>query len=344
MDIGSKIRQIRKENHMSQEQFAQEFHVTRQTVSNWENNKNYPDMETIRAISVKYQISFDTLLKDDIELLNEIDQTKKKAVIWKKKYMIALVVMILALGLCMILGYELNRKTKFGTNPEEWIEEVEYPLEKQDIADVIVECGFAERNWTINQNDTVRFEGEESASFTILSEHQHIRFGHVMGILSRKLGEERTLGLNIDSLDENVAILREECEEAIIFGTRLFGGYSSETRVAEAFMKEFDVEEAIQWEKEIEGNICQIRYDPDGYGCKLVISFLSDAELLKPRERVVSKEQEDILEFTPGYRIEGLGEELFYDGMPKLRTTIQCEYSESGAEQYEIGEIYLLEN
>ena len=51
---------------MSQEQFADLFHVTRQTVSNWENNRNYPDMFSLKQISDTFQVSFDMLLKDDL--------------------------------------------------------------------------------------------------------------------------------------------------------------------------------------------------------------------------------------------------------------------------------------
>ena len=39
MNIGSKIIEIRKKRNMTQEDFAKIFHVTRQTVSNWENQK-----------------------------------------------------------------------------------------------------------------------------------------------------------------------------------------------------------------------------------------------------------------------------------------------------------------
>ncbi len=63
---------------MSQEQFADLFHVTRQTVSNWENNRNYPDMFSLKQISDTFQVSFDMLLKDDLELMSTIDQTKRK--------------------------------------------------------------------------------------------------------------------------------------------------------------------------------------------------------------------------------------------------------------------------
>ena len=53
MQLGQTIQKIRKENHLTQEEFAEIFHVTRQTVSNWENEKSYPDLLTkcLRRIS-----------------------------------------------------------------------------------------------------------------------------------------------------------------------------------------------------------------------------------------------------------------------------------------------------
>ena len=47
MDIGSTIRTIRTNHGLSQDQMAELFHVTRQTVSNWENNRHYPDLSTL---------------------------------------------------------------------------------------------------------------------------------------------------------------------------------------------------------------------------------------------------------------------------------------------------------
>lgn len=79
MNIGDKIIEIRKREHLSQEQFAEMFHVTRQTVSNWENNRNYPDMDSLKQISNRFGISFDELLKEDDELISRIDKTRKKA-------------------------------------------------------------------------------------------------------------------------------------------------------------------------------------------------------------------------------------------------------------------------
>lgn len=78
MNIGEKINNLRKKNNLSQDQFANMFHVTRQTISNWENGKSYPDLEMILKISEAFQISVDELLKNDMVVVKKIDSEKKK--------------------------------------------------------------------------------------------------------------------------------------------------------------------------------------------------------------------------------------------------------------------------
>ena len=51
MNIGNQILNIRKEKQLTQEEFGRLFHVTRQTVSNWENGKSYPDLQVLIDIS-----------------------------------------------------------------------------------------------------------------------------------------------------------------------------------------------------------------------------------------------------------------------------------------------------
>lgn len=73
MEIGKQIQKIRKENNLSQEQFGKRFHVTRQTVSNWENEKSYPDLQTLISISDGFDISLDKLLKDTPKMVEDFD-------------------------------------------------------------------------------------------------------------------------------------------------------------------------------------------------------------------------------------------------------------------------------
>lgn len=73
MEIGKQIQKIRKENNLSQEQFGKRFHVTRQTVSNWENEKSYPDLQTLISISDGFHVSLDELLKDTPKMVEDFD-------------------------------------------------------------------------------------------------------------------------------------------------------------------------------------------------------------------------------------------------------------------------------
>lgn len=80
MQLGQTIQKIRKENHLTQEEFAKIFHVTRQRVSNWENEKSYPDLLTLVAISDNFHISLDKMLKEDIKMTEKLN----KEIHWAK--------------------------------------------------------------------------------------------------------------------------------------------------------------------------------------------------------------------------------------------------------------------
>lgn len=64
MDIGSKIREARLAAGLTQEQAAEALGVSRQTMSNWENNKTYPDIVSVIRMSDLYAVSLDSLLKE----------------------------------------------------------------------------------------------------------------------------------------------------------------------------------------------------------------------------------------------------------------------------------------
>ncbi|MBR1702597.1 MAG: helix-turn-helix transcriptional regulator [Lachnospiraceae bacterium] len=65
MDIGSKIKSARLEAELTQEQAAEALGVSRQTISNWENEKTYPDIVSVVKMSDLYHISLDHLLKEE---------------------------------------------------------------------------------------------------------------------------------------------------------------------------------------------------------------------------------------------------------------------------------------
>ena len=94
MNIGKAILSIRKEKKMSQEEFGRLFHVTRQTVSNWENEKSYPDLQTLVDMSNMFDISLDRLLKEDEQMVKSVSATFKDGIKWKKVKKIAVCILI----------------------------------------------------------------------------------------------------------------------------------------------------------------------------------------------------------------------------------------------------------
>ena len=76
MDIGKQIKKYRTEMKFSQEELSEKIFVSRQTISNWENNKNYPDVKSLLLLSSLFNVSLDILIKGDLEEMKE--QIKKE--------------------------------------------------------------------------------------------------------------------------------------------------------------------------------------------------------------------------------------------------------------------------
>ena len=75
MDIGSKLKNARNEANFTQEQIAEKLGVSRQTISNWENGKSYPDIINVIKLSDIYSITLDALLKEDENMIKHLDDT-----------------------------------------------------------------------------------------------------------------------------------------------------------------------------------------------------------------------------------------------------------------------------
>lgn len=71
MELGKEIKKYRGELGLSQEMLAEKIFVSRQTVSNWENDKNYPDINSLLRLSEVFQVSIDILIKGDVEKMKE---------------------------------------------------------------------------------------------------------------------------------------------------------------------------------------------------------------------------------------------------------------------------------
>jgi len=62
MSFSENLKQIRRENHLSQEELAELLDVSRQAVSKWEQGQGYPEVEKLLLLSSKLNISLDALM------------------------------------------------------------------------------------------------------------------------------------------------------------------------------------------------------------------------------------------------------------------------------------------
>ena len=107
MEFGKQIKKLRQEAQLSQEELAERIYVSRQTISNWENDKSYPDVNSLVLLSETFQISLDNLIKEDIEVMKDVIQKEEieKMNRYGKIYTIMLIATaVSAVPLFMLLG------------------------------------------------------------------------------------------------------------------------------------------------------------------------------------------------------------------------------------------------
>ena len=101
MEIGAQIKARRQELNMTQEMLANKLNVGRSTVSNWEIGRNYPDLQLIVSISDVLNLSLDTLLGKESEVVKDIarDTNIRKSQSRKIKILSALLIVVILAGL-----------------------------------------------------------------------------------------------------------------------------------------------------------------------------------------------------------------------------------------------------
>ena len=106
MELSIQIKKYRTELHLSQEELAEKVYVTRQTISNWENEKSYPDIISVIALSDLYSVSLDELLKGDQKMAEHLEESTNVVKSNKKltgAILLNIILMILLIALNMLL-------------------------------------------------------------------------------------------------------------------------------------------------------------------------------------------------------------------------------------------------
>lgn len=74
MQIGEKIKEYRLRKELTQEQLGTLLNVSRSTISGWEVGRNYPDLRMIVTLSDLLEISLDTLLREDVSMVESVSK------------------------------------------------------------------------------------------------------------------------------------------------------------------------------------------------------------------------------------------------------------------------------
>lgn len=107
MDLGKKIIEMRKNKNLSQEQLAETLNVSRQTISNWENGRFYPDIDALVKISKYFNIALDDLLASDSNVLKHL-KVSTDIVRSNKNILYAIILNIFLIILFVITGILLE--------------------------------------------------------------------------------------------------------------------------------------------------------------------------------------------------------------------------------------------
>lgn len=97
MTIGEQLGQARRHQGLTQQQVAAALHVTRQTISNWETGRSYPDIASSIACCRLYDLSLDRLLREDGRMVADLKQKEQERQAAKCLYWAAYAVTMLAM-------------------------------------------------------------------------------------------------------------------------------------------------------------------------------------------------------------------------------------------------------
>ena len=103
MEVGNTIRNLRTAKGMSQEELAEKVYVSRQTISNWENDKSYPDVQSLAIVAELFDTTIDSLVKGDLPMMEtriaeaEVQMIKRNSLLFGVLLVVSIVVMAISL-------------------------------------------------------------------------------------------------------------------------------------------------------------------------------------------------------------------------------------------------------
>lgn len=114
MTFGNKLSKIRKENKLTQEALSERINVTRQTISNWEQDITSPSANELKELSKALSVSIDELLDNNLDniILKNVETTKKETKLIKRILTILFIIIVISIILFILLMIRSNNHVK----------------------------------------------------------------------------------------------------------------------------------------------------------------------------------------------------------------------------------------
>lgn len=111
--FGEKLKMLRNNYNMSQAELAEAMYVSRSAVAKWEQDRGFPNIDSLQLISNKFGVSIDELLSNDATEYAQTKSNKKLSV--KSKLTICLVpVVCVILAICIALATMFIPRSLYG--------------------------------------------------------------------------------------------------------------------------------------------------------------------------------------------------------------------------------------
>jgi transcriptional regulator with XRE-family HTH domain len=102
MSIGKNIALHRKDKHWTQKELAKLMNVSDKTISSWETERTYPDINSLIQLSDYLNLSLDELIREDMTMVKRMDENMKEGKRWKKWKWLVIVTSILFVGFILL--------------------------------------------------------------------------------------------------------------------------------------------------------------------------------------------------------------------------------------------------
>ena len=105
--LSDNIKTIRKNKGYSQEELASKLHVTRQTISKWENGQSEPGANILKELADLFEISVSELIAGDAERVLENEVNEHLVITQKRSKRATIIVCCLCAMIILVIGLKI---------------------------------------------------------------------------------------------------------------------------------------------------------------------------------------------------------------------------------------------